>query len=464
MSQSRQLSKREKLWLRTANRGVIQQEFADLSAGFHYKNWIRSKNRYSNSKTTIQKLDSDIKSLSINDNELRAYIAASTVVHCADGWAYLGRACNAALSGDPGATSHLAYYAELRAAMSLLATVGIGVFSGLHIAVDNAGKCNPNPTTNIGGTKRTPIPTHQFVWLALEHWGRRNTNASLMSDIVVCQNYSLAQWLQAFNASTSIRILDNKWLANWGIDLRHLSLDREVRNHSSYRPDLGKIRRGPSPLDLSALIRDLWRLSNPSGLSSFVDLDLHLVRISLEDAFLATTGSLKADDPINFEIRLDSALDALGIIGHSRQRLRSFLLSNTEPDTAPLIVMAKGRSTLQMPTYHLEVLARSALLLRLATGLCEQLMMRTGIDSAKTKFWWDKWAVERGIWSEGTEPENNRDISDDVRDVMEDVVLWEDSQVQNGLEPDLASWRASQAQGISTLCQCERILLWGLFK
>ena len=56
--------------------------------------------------------------------DLTEYIGASTLGHCFDGWSYLGRATEAELAGDPGSARHLGYYAELRAAMSLLGRRG----------------------------------------------------------------------------------------------------------------------------------------------------------------------------------------------------------------------------------------------------------------------------------------------------------------------------------------------------
>jgi hypothetical protein len=67
---------------------------------------------------------------------LAQYIAASSILHCADGWSYLGRAINCLLKGDPHRVVHLAYYAELRAALSLLASEAIGVFSRNNFVID----------------------------------------------------------------------------------------------------------------------------------------------------------------------------------------------------------------------------------------------------------------------------------------------------------------------------------------
>ena len=60
----------------------------------------------------------------VDGPKIGEYIASSAPLHLADGWNYLSRAFDAACRGDRGAAYHLSYYAELRAAMSLLATEG----------------------------------------------------------------------------------------------------------------------------------------------------------------------------------------------------------------------------------------------------------------------------------------------------------------------------------------------------
>ena len=72
----------------------------------------------------------------IDGPKLGEYIACSAPLHLADGWNYLSRAFDAACRGDRSSAYHLAYYGELRATMSLLATEGIGIFNRRHIALN----------------------------------------------------------------------------------------------------------------------------------------------------------------------------------------------------------------------------------------------------------------------------------------------------------------------------------------
>ena len=143
----------------------IQVAFNRLSGNFSSNTWLDSSNRYRLS--TIQNINTDIASGDINNppnnDALSEYIAASAPLHCLDGWSFLGRALECHTRGDFDSSRHLAYYAELRSAMSLLASEGIGIFQNKHFFVDVNGRCNYIPI-NRG--------THQIAWDALEEWAK----------------------------------------------------------------------------------------------------------------------------------------------------------------------------------------------------------------------------------------------------------------------------------------------------
>src|ERR1700722_3788839 len=77
--------------------------------------WVGKQNRYA--IQTIKRISSDIAASSIKQRQLSQYIAASVILHCNDGWSYLGRSLGALLRGDPHRARHMAYSAELRAGM-----------------------------------------------------------------------------------------------------------------------------------------------------------------------------------------------------------------------------------------------------------------------------------------------------------------------------------------------------------
>ena len=124
-----------------ANRSGVQNAISQLSVHWKKGSWIARSNRYR--KEADKEVRTDEKSgRGVAGAQLAQYVAASAIVHCYDGWSYLGRALEAEMAADPDAAIHLAYYAELRAAMALLASEGIGVFDAHHAVVSNIGTCH----------------------------------------------------------------------------------------------------------------------------------------------------------------------------------------------------------------------------------------------------------------------------------------------------------------------------------
>src|ERR1700722_6306108 len=111
--------------IKKTNRDYVERTLAELDPFISKSRWVGKTNRYASD--TVDRLALDTKSPSLlRTTHLAQYISASSILHCADGWSYLGRAISCLLTGDPHRVVHLAYYAELRAALSLLASEGIG--------------------------------------------------------------------------------------------------------------------------------------------------------------------------------------------------------------------------------------------------------------------------------------------------------------------------------------------------
>ena len=143
--------------------------FERVSVHWQVGLWLGKRNRYKQS--CMKQLSADFRpGARVSHRHLSEYIAASAVVHNFDGWSYLGRALGSLLVGDQDGARHLAYYAELRAAMAVLASEGIGVFGNEHVVVSPKGKCLQMPPYRLAsdpGRPRGP-GTHVFVWDALQ--------------------------------------------------------------------------------------------------------------------------------------------------------------------------------------------------------------------------------------------------------------------------------------------------------
>jgi len=208
-----------------ASRSAIANTFQSLYSDITYKEWLHN-NDYSVDTTT--KIEDHFRTNSINSIDLCKYIAASIPTHCMDGWGFLGRAIHCVVRGDTNTARHLAYYAELRAAMSLLASAGIGVLNNTHVVIDNNGHAHKFHFDRLG--------THPFTWLALENWSSTQQAANLLGDIIKVNSVSLRDWLNEFMATGILAPLASDWLSSWGLDLNILNNDRDARNIVSYRP------------------------------------------------------------------------------------------------------------------------------------------------------------------------------------------------------------------------------------
>src|ERR1039457_3679952 len=89
-----------------ASRGAMEVVLRQLQQYLANNTWLSPTNRYATD--TIDRLRSDSAAGSqLVSADLVQYIAASAPVHLLDGWAFLGRAVDASLRGDPDTARHL---------------------------------------------------------------------------------------------------------------------------------------------------------------------------------------------------------------------------------------------------------------------------------------------------------------------------------------------------------------------
>jgi len=446
----------QKTALNKASRKAVQQCFTGLRQHFSRDCWIDTSNRYLND--CIRNLDTDTKTgYTVDHDHLATYIAASAILHCADGWSFLGRALDCHNRGDSNTARHIGYYAELRAAIALLAGDGIGIFSDRHFVVDS--NCNCQILPNYQGNKHPR--THDITWLALKHWASLGTSADLLADIITPGGIPLRSWLDCFRAGASFVPITGKWLETWGLDLERFSDDREARNEASYRPNRF---RPQIPLDVlisSSFLRDLWTMCEPSAPSRFTALDRHLLRLCLGQAYEAITGRKTHADSSRFAIRIDKMLDNIVPGGLSTKSEWSHFLTRTvERDDSMTIREASGKLPIGDPKHHVQVLSRAALLLRIATGSCSQLIRQAGFTRSDLEFWWKPLGEALGLWGSGEEPSELTDLWADVQTALQETEAWESAN--RGGTTSFAKLRRQLPTPLLILAGCERIALWGL--
>ena len=427
------LKSNQKNTLNQASRSAIRKAMPRLKRYWSKKSWLSGHNPYR--KNSIKQIDKDYKNNNkiSNPNQLSEYIAASAIVHCFDGWSYLGRALEAEMAGDPDAARHLGYYAELRAAMSVLASDGIGVFQNRHIIVTQNQKC---VSLYYRGT-------HAFVWEALKTWADLPAGSDILFRVIKPGGVPLREWLGQFSVGS--KFIASKWLQQWGLDLSQLIMDRKARNLASYRPT-AFTSYGPRPIgDTMEAILRFWKICEPEAVGGFPVLDRHLLRHSL--ALVSPQKSL-------YENQLNTTLNALGPKGLSPDQWTEFLKHDNLQNIHRIIQDANAKDDPYHSEHSTQVLARATLLLRVATGSSADLLDQVGSNvKGNLSFWWMSAAVRRRLWSGSNSPSSFIDLWQDVDDALDSINQW---------PQDYYTLWSDNAQEAATLATIERAFLWGL--
>lgn len=437
--------------LKTASRSAIRNVIPRLQKHWESSrsSWLSHKNSYR--KDVVQKIKKALEQgKGLVHSHLSEYVAASAVIHCFDGWSYLGRALEAEMAGDPDAARHLGYYAELRAAMSLLASEGIGVFNDKHIIVTEAGKCESLPG----------IRTHEFAWEALKIWAQSSKSIDTVFRIIKPESLPLRDWLDQFSAGTHFIL--SKWLQQWGLDLSRLADDRSARNLASYRPS-AFVSAGPKSIDETMeSIWQFWEICDPKASGGFPVLDKQLLRISLELIFKNKHGQSPRRARRIYRGEIQKMLDSLRPTGNSPDYWMRFLNCEIEEKTSGIVSDANGTDDPSHLNHSKQVLARATLLLRVATGSAADLLEEAGNDvRTNLNFWWHSASVRRRLWAESHPPLSFQDLWVDIDDAMDATRQWVESNGNGGSTCHYNFW-ATHATAASRLATAERAFLWGI--
>jgi hypothetical protein len=431
-----------------ASRKAVQQYFIRQAAAGITDRWLDAANRYR--KTATKTYDDDLASSSVRHDELIEYISASAPAHLIDGWSYLARAADAILRGDLNAAVHFAYYAELRAAMSLLACEGIGVFNAKHPIITQSGTSTTpikQITRNWNKAKKKydlqPASTHKTVWPLLHHWGSLKRAAILIEELVAPGGYTLHQWLDALGIPTSsARAISRQWLELWGADLTRLTDDHDSRNMVSYRPSEFRLAPAPSAPKAIDFISELWKLFEPTVAGRFPQLEKELLKKIVRASGKATTAKL-------FE-------DKLGMAAASAASWQHFFSSPAEP--LPL-VLADKTSDVDQTDCSFQVISRAALLLFLATGSTRKHLVSAGYAPDQLEFFWRRLCEVRFDGPAASLPEEPIDLWGDIEANLSDAEHWRAAASPNA---SLGEWRKAQPAVMNQIVSLELAAVWGL--
>ncbi len=442
------LSKATKTTLKRASREAVGETFSFLKRHLKRSRWVGTGNRYR--KNTIGKLSLDTgPGRTVNQLHLTQYIAASAPLHCADGWSLLGRAIDCHARRDHDSARHFAYYAELRAAISLLAAEGIAIFNTSHFAVEAYRQC-----TKFKGR------THEVTWQALEYWAELKRASDLLGTSIKVNGVGLHEWHDHFLSNASLRAVGSRWLRTWGLDLRLFSDDHDIRNEASYRPSKLNDRPILDVADSADFICALWSMCEPSAHAPFNNLDRHLLRLALEETFKGVRGTSAAANASKFKSDVTGMLSQVVPDSATQHEWLNFLTRTTEPDDPIILFEARQTDPIDSPRQHLQMISRAALLLRVATAANSRLLEETHISGVDVKFWWSALGEERGLWQKTKQPTDLTDLWADAEASVKSVTEW---RMKTAVaDQSFVQWRQDRSFDIAVLGGCERIALWGL--
>lgn len=434
----------DKTIIRKASRSAVQAYFATLATSATPNNWLDNGNRYR--KTATQTYDDDSKAApnTIDNQALIAYVAASAPTHAIDGWSYLARATDAVLRGDLCAALHLGYYAELRAAMSILACEGIGVFNRRHPVVTSRTSTTSIKKAHQWDRTRyveKPAGTHVITWPMLSHWGSLERAAKLIDTLIAPEGYSLRTWLDALAIPKPVRAISKCWLEEWGIDLNRLSEDHETRNMVSYRPSEFRLPPPPNAPNAIDFVSKLWGLFEPATSGRFPELENALLRKIVRESGVTVTA-------IQLQV-------GLGMTPAIANRWVTFLSENN--DVLPL-VLSRNLDDVEHPQSALQVISRAALLLFLATGSTRKHFVDAGCTAAVLEFFWKRQCEIRFSGPASTLPADPIDLWQDIKDHMDDAATWSASAA---VSSTLGEWRKAQPSVMNQIVSFELAGIWG---
>jgi hypothetical protein len=428
------LNAKEKRSLRSSSRLSVEAYFQSLTDAQKSTEWLEPSNRYRIDCTKRYSDDFKAKPRSVNHAALIDYISASAPAHVIDGWSILGRAVDATLRSDTHSAIHLAYYAELRAAMAVLASEGIGIFDRLHPRA-----CKAKRTAAFSRQS-----THRVIWPCLHYWASCEASMTAIDRAIRPGQISLDSWFTAFNISAPATAVTRRLFGSWGVDLKILSDDRELRNLASYRPSEFNLPPAISIDETLDFVVDLWACFEPAGAGRFSRLEKFLLRRVLLAAELNTA----AVTP--------SALAAAGIPQGESGAWFAALTTAPEP---LLFREAMVQSEINSPKCHLQVIARASILLAVATAAIRHELVTAGYTAAHLQFWWERIGRSRGLWDTAASPPVLTDAWADVRDRIDETAQWRSA---NPGAPSMNRWRRAQTAAVELLGAFELVAMWAL--
>ena len=445
--------------LRSSSAEGVALSLHRVAAGMSNNHWVPPMHRYRDKgrHRGIDRLKADLSNGTVRSDELSEYVGISGPVHSLDGWSLLGRAIHCLLRGDSYSAIHMAYYAELRAALAILASQGIGIFNGPHCIIDLTGCCKIVKPMDERGK---PLGNHRWTWEVFRWWSQEPRAIELLRKGIRPNGNSLGTWIDEMSkARFALTGIGARWLELWGIDIGRYFADREARNAASYWPNTINSWESRTFVEDYKAVSSIWLPLEPTSDARFSELDRHLLRILLFDGYFGATGH-KATSMAGrkgFKAEVENLLQNMGMNDSAKFLWRKFLTDLEGIEEPAVIKMASGKAKVGAASHVVEVMSRATMLLRLATGASAALLSEAGIEREHLRFWIQAVGAGRGIWQTQKPPEDLIELWDDVAYELEQL----DGRF-DGTDPSAQEIWTDHSRGLAILGECERVALWGL--
>jgi hypothetical protein len=417
--------------------------------------------------------------------EFAEFLVLATSFHLLEGWRYLSKSAYALLNASRTSALHLAYYAELRAARSILAGAGICIRDTWHFAITSSGtvvtcgapRSGPTPPTRpssraaawasfrtyvrrlIGfrASESTaqpdgPISTHAAASDALKAWSRIEDNGKKVVDASPALAMGGVNWAEACRATASRAQLAANWLTDWSMDLGGLVADSYLRNRASYGVDVAETAFDALTRDELDYVVNVNRSSLYEGDGSLDGVDLAL----LHD-FCMKSGRLLYDrNQQQIWTKLKQWLSTSGGMGLLPAKALVKRVQEADRTAGGLILKRARRSNRNVDG----VFSRAYLLLRLATTMQRSLWNYIRITSPRGEAGWQstllaQFARYSHLTSLSEVPTSYTDFQEDQQAAIDDTAGWLAANPFSSYE----LWR-NLGESLREVARLERIALW----
>jgi hypothetical protein len=368
-------------------------------------------------------------------NEIAEFAAASSILHCFDAWTTLGNAIHALFMGHVSEAIHLTYYAELRAALSMMGSTGVVVQKDSAVSI------------GLSSSRRLRTgSSHEVLWDVFSAWCASSPAQDLVSSSLRFHDVPMSTWVSTARKGGSGLPVISELLNHWGVDLVQFKSDRANRNLASYNPTHLHETRNPNSAQWSRTIAtDLVGMLEPKPASAFNNLDNRLL-----NSIAASIGIADDHNMRRVARSLKGAHDG-DFLFDRIQRLRAM---------RPTVLDAAGQDPSNAGTTSEVVesmLGRALILCRLAAGGALRLRIDAGLDGADLRWWSDELGTGHGMWDPDEPPDNLRDLWNEVGEGLNEVLDVELARPESPFELLILA-----ASGIRASSSLGRVALWSM--